>query len=97
MGLLKKFPWGIIAGASAIVAFFSTLGFVALYIVLGGVAAQTNETVGLFDEWYQAALFAVAVIFALILIGSVVMYILKRRGFFDGPVMTAEVHTDENS
>ena len=85
MGLLKKLPWGIIAGASAIATFFFALGFVALYVVLGGVAAQTNETVGLFDEWYQSALFAAAVIFAVILIGSVVMYILKKRGLFDTP------------
>ena len=85
MGLLKKFPWGIIAGASAIVVCFSTIGFVALYMVLGGVAAQTNETVGLFDEWYQSALFAAAVTFAVILIGSAVMYILKTTGLFDTP------------
>ena len=97
MGLLKKFPWGIIAGVSAIVVFFSTVGFVALYMVLSGVAAQTNETAGLFDEWYQAALFAAVSIFALILIGSVVMYILKKRGLFDGPAISAEVNGDENS
>ena len=96
MGLLKKLPWGIIAGASAIATFFFALGFVALYVVLGGVAAQTNETAGLFDEWYQAVLFVAALIFALILIGSVTMYILKKMGFFDRSG-AKEVSNDENA
>lgn len=94
MGLLKKVPWGIIAGACAMVAVFATTAFVGLYIILGGVAAQTNEVLGLFDEWYQSLLFAVAIICFAVMVVSIVMYVLKKLGKFDVAVSGKEENAE---
>ena len=77
---MKKVPWGIIAGACAIAAFFAIVGTVALHIVFNGIAAQTNETASLFGQWYQVLLFVVDIIAGLGFIGSTVMYFLTAKG-----------------
>ena len=74
---MKKLPWGIFAGISAIVAFFSIIGTVASFIILDSIAAQTTRSATLFDEWYQTALFVLMIISVICLIGSVVMYVIN--------------------
>lgn len=76
---IKKMPWGIIAGICAMSVFFLTAAMIILFFVLDGVAAQTNTTAGLFSEWYQTFIFVFDIIFALGLIGSVVMYVLRQK------------------
>ena len=76
---MKKLPWGIFAGVCAMAVFFATVGVIAAFIVLNSIAGQTNTTATLFDEWYQTVLFIADIIFAMGLIGSVVMYVLKAK------------------
>lgn len=76
---MKKLPWGIIAGICAMIVFFTVTGTVAAFIVLNGIAAQTNETATLFDEWWQTALFVADIVFALGLVGSCTMYVLRIK------------------
>ena len=76
---MKKIPWGIMAGACAIAAFFTVVATIALYVIFGGIAAMTNATASLFDEWYQVLLFVAAVISVLGLIGTTVMYFVTAK------------------
>ncbi len=75
----KNIPFGIISGSLGIVAFFSTVGFVVAYAINVGIAAQTNRTITIFSVWYQTLLFFVVAISVIGAIGSLVMYILKKR------------------
>ena len=67
------------AGACAIAAFFTVVATIALYVIFGGIAAMTNATASLFDEWYQVLLFVVDIIFGLGLIGSGAMYFVTAK------------------
>lgn len=84
---MRKLPWGIIAGICAIVVFFTTAGTIAAFIILNAVAAQTSETVSLFQEWWQTALFVVSILSAIGFIGSLTLYILKTYGKKQGGEM----------
>ena len=79
--LVKKFrrvPFGILAGAFGMVVFFATVGLVVAYLVNSGIAGQTARTVTFLDNWYQALLFVVDIISALIAAASLAMYIVKK-------------------
>ena len=77
---LRKLPWGIFAGSLAIAIFFCTLALVVTYMVDSGVAAQTSESVTLFEEWYRVLLFVVDVIAAAGFIGSLALWIMRATG-----------------
>ena len=94
MVFLKKMPWGIVAGICAIIVVFATVGVVALALVLGGIAGQTNQTAGMFDEWYQVLLFVVDIICGVLMIGSIVLFVLKKLGIFDKKEKITEGITD---
>ena len=74
----KNVPFGIISGSLGIVAFFSTVGFVVAYAINVGIAAQTNRTATLFDNWYQTLLFIAVVISVIGGIVSLVAYVIKK-------------------
>ena len=74
----KKVPFGIICGVSGIIVFFTTVGLVLAYVVLSGIAEQTNKTISFFENWWQVLLFVVLIIAALTAIAAFVMFILKR-------------------
>lgn len=76
---MKKLPWGIFAGICAMIAFFAITGTVAAYIILNGVAAQTSETVTLFDNWYQTVLFVLDILSILGFAGCMAMFVLKQK------------------
>lgn len=76
---MKKLPWGIIAGICAMIVFFATVGIIAAFIVLNGIASQTNTFATLFDEWWQTALFVADIVFGLGLLGSLAMYIVRTK------------------
>lgn len=77
---MRKVPWGILAGICAIIAFFAIVGTVAAFIILNGVAGQTNDTATLFGEWYQIVLFILDIISVIGLIGSTTLYVIKAKG-----------------
>jgi len=77
--LSKKIPWGILSGLFGILFFYVTVVVVALYIILGKVAAQTTQAASLFGTWYQTLLFVLDILFGLFFLFSLVFYILKKR------------------
>ncbi len=80
---MKKIPWGIIMGVCAMFVFFLTVGVIAVYILLNGIAAQTNEVASFFGEWYQVVMFVFDILFFLGFVGSVVLYVLRETGKLD--------------
>lgn len=76
---MKKLPWGIFMGVCAMFVFFLTAGLIAVYILLNGVAAQTNEVASFFGEWYQILMFLLDILFVFGFAGSLGMYILRER------------------
>ena len=69
---LKELPFGIIFGISLIACFYLTVAFVALYIVLNGVEAQTGGSITIFEHWYQILIFIFDIIFFITLILSLI-------------------------
>ncbi len=76
---MKKLPWGIFAGISGMLVFFLTFGFVAVYIVLSAIAAQTNSDFSPFQNWWQTLMFVFDIIFFLILAFSIFMYVVREK------------------
>ncbi len=74
----KKF-WGIVAGACAMLVFYITAGIIAAYLILNGVAAQTGETVSLFEYAWQTLLVVADIIFFLGFAGGLTMFIRKKK------------------
>lgn len=77
--LMKKLPFGIICGSNGIISFFSLIGTVISYVILSGIAAQTNKTITLFENWWQTLLFVVCVISTTFMIITFVLFILKTK------------------
>lgn len=73
--LLKKIPWGIIAGFCGIIVFFSTAGVIAADLILSAIGGATQDAAGLFGTWYQVLLFTADVIFGVIFLASLAMFI----------------------
>lgn len=78
--MIKKLPWGIIAGVCAAVLFFTLTGTIAAYIILNAIAGATNATASLFAEWYQVALFVADIVLAAAVIASIVLYAIRVVG-----------------
>lgn len=76
---MKKMPWGIFAGISAMCAFFLTVAFVAAYIVFGAIAQQTHSDFSMFQNWWQVLIFIADILSVLSLIGFVVLYIIREK------------------
>lgn len=66
-------------GVCAMFVFFLTIGTIAVYMLLNGVAAQTNDTASFFGEWYQVLMFVFDIVFALGFAGSLTMFILREK------------------
>jgi flagellar biosynthesis/type III secretory pathway M-ring protein FliF/YscJ len=79
--ILYKIPFGIVAGASAIVVFYAVLGFVAAYVLFSAIAQQTAEVVTPFQYGWQSAIFGAIIVFSLIFLGALTMFILKKTLF----------------
>ena len=89
----KKIPFGIISGAFGMVVFFATVGLIIGYLVVAGIAGQTMRTVSMFENWWQVLIFVVDLISAIIAVGSLVMYILKK--VYTNRVENAEVENEK--
>lgn len=76
---MKKLPWGIFAGISAMAVFFAAAGAIAAFIILDSIAGETNTSATLFDEWYQIVLFVAGIVFAIGLIVSVTMCVIRAK------------------
>lgn len=76
---MKKLPWGIFAGISAMVVFFTTVGTIAAFIILDSIARETNTSATMFDEWYQIVLIVASIVFTIGFIVSVTMCVIKAK------------------
>lgn len=74
----KRIPWGILAGVSAVLLFYTIVGTVAAFFVLSAIAGATTEGAGLFGTWYQDLLFAADLVLGLLFIGSLIMFVLNK-------------------
>lgn len=74
----KRIPWGILAGVSAVLLFYTIVGTVAAFFVLSAIAGATTEGAGLFGTWYQVLLFAADLVLGLLFIGSLIMFVLNK-------------------
>lgn len=83
LGKAKNVPFGIISGSLGIVAFFSVIGTVVAYAITSGMAAQTNRTATLFDNWYQTLLFVAVTVSVIGCAASLVFYCLKKRAMIE--------------
>ena len=79
--MIKKIPFSILAGVCAMLAFFGIAGFVGANILLNGVAAQTNETVSMFANWWQTLIFVLDIIFVSGCIAMIVMSVIQRKKY----------------
>lgn len=79
--VMKKLPWGIFAGALAMMISFVTVAIVGFYVA-DCMLSELNETAHtIFDTWYQTLLFVVDLLCGLGFIGCIFMYFyLKRNG-----------------
>lgn len=87
---MSKKSWGILAGVSAILAFYLTAGTVGAWFILDAIAGATNQSATLFDNWWQIVLLAGAIVSALAAVFGAVMFFGKEktvsRGFFNPSV-----------
>ena len=77
-----KIRWGLLGGLCAIFVFYLTIGFIAAWLILNQIAAQTSHTASPFGTWWQVAVFVADIVFAIGVVGSYTMMILsgaKRR------------------
>lgn len=79
--MLKKLPFGIIAGICAMLAFYGIVAFVGVHIVLSGVAAQTSHTSSIFENWWQVLLFIFDIIFVLGCFASLGLFIYQKKKY----------------
>ena len=79
--MTKNIRWGIIGGACVILVFYLTVAFIAAWMILDKIAAQTSHSASALGTWWQVTIFVLDIVFAL---GAVACYALmivkiKRR------------------
>ena len=62
---MKKQPWGIYAGAIAMLWSFITIGLIAIFVVSGIMFSEVGSDGGLRDSWWIALLWVGEAISAL--------------------------------
>ena len=73
----KRKPWGFFAGLCGIFAFYLTVAFGAVGLILGRIEAETPGQGNLFGTWWQILLFAADM---LCVLGMAVFIVLAIRG-----------------
>lgn len=76
--MMKKIPWGVIAGVCLVLVFYLTAGIVAGWIILDRIEAETTGNASLFQEGWQIALFVADVVVAAVMAGSLAMFIRNK-------------------
>ena len=82
---MKKIRWGIIGGACAILVFYLTIAFVASWMILDRIAAQTSHSASPFGTWWQILIFVIDIAAALGVAGGGVV-LLDVPGLKGGAV-----------
>lgn len=93
--LFSKLPYGIICGGCAMFVFYATAGLIISYVVFAGIASQTADKVAFLEYGWQTALFVFDIIFAIVMIATLVAFILKKHKIIFNTVKT-EGESDES-
>ena len=76
--MMKKIPWGVIAGVCLVFVIYLTAGIIAGWVILDRIEAETMGNASLFQEGWQIALFVADVIVAAVMAGSLAMFIRNK-------------------
>lgn len=76
---MKKMPWGIIAGACAMLFSFLTIGLVVIYVVSAMMYAEVGGDDGLTSSWWIIPLFIADGVAFIGCVASTVFYALNQR------------------
>lgn len=81
---MKKVPWGILAGAFAMLASFVTIGIIALVVVSNLMIASVGGDDGLLTNWWVYLLYALDPV-ALAGFGvGLFFYLRKKKIYLNG-------------
>lgn len=76
--ILKKIPWGVLAGVFGILCFYLTIAVFGVHFVFIQVKGQAGQTATLFDTGWQTLLFVLDVIFIIAFIAALALFILNK-------------------
>ena len=76
---MKKMPWGIIAGAFAMLWSFITVALVALLIVSASMKVEVGTDDGISSSWYMVALYVGEAISIICFAASTFLYVWKKK------------------
>lgn len=77
-GLMKKIPWGIIAGICFVIVAYTIAGTIAAFYIMNAITSIVEGAAGLFGTGWQTLLFVCDIIFGVLFIASLVMFILTK-------------------
>lgn len=81
---LDRVPWGIVASATGILCFYLTVAVFGVNFIFAQVNGQTGQAATIFDTWWQTMIFVFDILFAVLFIGSLTLFILKKVGIKRG-------------
>lgn len=76
--MMKKIPWGIIAGVCLVLVIYLTAGIIVGWVILDRIEAETTGNASLFQEGWQIALFVADIVVAAVMAGSLAMFIRNK-------------------
>lgn len=76
---MRKFPWGIIAGISAMIWSIAFVAIIAIYVISSMMIAQVGGDDGLRNSWFLTPLHIGAIVSAVISAVSWVLYRIREN------------------
>ena len=76
---MKKFPWGILAGACAMLYSFVTIAIVAVFVISGMMYSVAGSDDGLRESWWLIICYVLEVISVLGFGVSLFFFIRNKR------------------
>ena len=87
----KKKHWGFFAGLCGVFAFYLTVAFVALGLILGRIEAETNGQANLFGTWWQVVIFVLDLACVLGMAAFIGLAVFSRKRMGQRDAAEAEV------
>lgn len=82
--IVDRVPWGIVASVSGIFCFYLTVAVFGVNFIFTQVNGQTGQAATIFDTWWQTMIFVLDIVFAVVFIGALTLFILKKTGLKNG-------------
>lgn len=77
--MMKKIPWGIIAGSLLMLISFITIGIIAVFVISNMMYAAVGSDDGLRESWWLIPLYIGDVISAIGFVVSMFFYFKKEK------------------